>query len=69
MIDRKLDIFVCYKIENKIKQKVNIANNVGICYTMPRQKMRLVSKLAQSETPRMAVRGVFIRLIVTAISV
>ena len=30
-------------------------------------KMRLVSKLAQSETPRMAVRGVFIRLIVTVI--
>ena len=57
MIDRKLDIFVCYKIENKIKQKVNIANNVGICYTMPRQEMRLVSKLAQSENPRMAVRG------------
>ena len=39
-------------------QKMNIANNVGICYTMPRQEMRLVSKLAQSETPRMAVRGV-----------
>ena len=37
---------------------MNIANNAGICYTMPRQEMRLVSKLAQSETPRMAVRGV-----------
>lgn len=37
---------------------MNIVNNGGICYTMPRQKMRLVSKLAQNETPRMAVRGV-----------
>lgn len=37
---------------------MNIENNIGVCYTMPRQEMRLVSKSAQSETPRMAVRGV-----------
>ena len=39
---------------------VILVNVKGICYTMPRQEMRLVSKAAQSETPRMAVRGVFL---------
>lgn len=48
---------------------VNIVNDIRVCYTMPRQEMRLVSKLAQSETPRMAVRGVSFRLIATVISV